>query len=252
MNSGFLLINKLSGPTSHDIVDELRKITGIKKIGHSGTLDPFASGLLIVAVGREATRQIAQFIKQDKTYVAKLHLGAVSDTYDRTGRVRNVARPRDILSGLFRTKIEKILQKFVGPQKQIPPMYSAKKINGKKLYELARQGKEIERNPIDINIHYIKQLAAMGLPPAAHTECSGAHIIIEVRVSSGTYIRSLANDIGQALGCGAYLEELKRTRIGNHELGGAVDIAALNKKNWRQALMACPDERPQETIFSLK
>lgn len=226
MDSGFLLINKPSGPTSHDIIDGLRKITGVKKIGHAGTLDPFASGLLIVAVGREATRQIAQFVKQDKIYVAKLHLGAVSDTYDRTGRAQNVTRPRDILPDLSKTKIEKILQRFVGPQKQIPPMYSAKKISGKKLYELARQGKEVERKPVDINIAYIKIL-----------EHAGKKLTIETRVSSGTYIRSLAHDIGQALGCGAYLEELKRTRIGNYELEDAVDIAALNKENWRQELI---------------
>lgn len=223
--SGFLLINKPAGPTSHDIVDELRRISGERKIGHAGTLDPFASGLLIVAVGREATRNIAQFVKQDKVYIAKLHLGATSDTFDRTGVIQNVQRSLDILS---KVKIKKILKKFVGEQKQIPPMYSAKKVGGKKLYELARKGIEVERKPVEINLHYIKLLSFIPYLSS---------IIIETQVSSGTYIRTLAHDIGQALGCGAYLEELTRTEIGKYKLENAVETKNLTKENWTRFII---------------
>ncbi len=252
MPNGFLLIHKPSGPTSHDIIDELRRITGERKIGHAGTLDPFATGLLIVAVGREATRQISNFSKMDKTYVAKLHLGATSDTYDRTGSIQQLVRPHKLLS---EEEIKKVLQKFVGEQTQIPPMYSAKKVHGKKLYELARKGIEIERKPADINIHYIKLLEFTTLPilsltkernstqsPSLDEEGLGAvdnasHLIIETRVSSGTYIRTLAHDIGQALGCGAYLEELQRTEIDKYNLKNAVETKNLTKENWPEHLI---------------
>jgi tRNA pseudouridine55 synthase len=230
MPTGFLLINKPAGPTSHDIVDQLRRITGERKIGHAGTLDPFASGLLIVAVGREATRQISNFSKMDKTYIAKIHLGATSDTQDRTGKL---SITNDELR-ITEKEIRKILEKFVGEQKQIPPMYSAKKVGGKKLYELARKGIEIERKPADIKIEYIKILEFTPhlTPPYKGGERGAPHLIIETRVSSGTYIRALANDIGQALGCGAYLEELTRTEIGKYKSDNAISLDKLNADNW--------------------
>jgi tRNA pseudouridine55 synthase len=213
--NGFLLINKPSGPTSHDIINRLRRITGIKKIGHAGTLDPFASGLLIVAVGRESTREISKYVKLDKTYIADLHLGAISDTYDRTGTIQ-LKMKNEKLYNAPRVKIkdiEKVLDDFVGHQKQIPPMFSAKKVNGKKLYQLARKGIEIEREPVDIEIYNIKLL-----------NYEWPNLRIEVRVSSGTYIRSLAYDIGEKLACGAYLNELKRTSIGKHDLKDAISL----------------------------
>ncbi|HRH22301.1 MAG TPA: tRNA pseudouridine(55) synthase TruB, partial [bacterium] len=145
--SGFILINKPVGPTSHDIIDKLRRITGLKKIGHAGTLDPLASGLLICAIGRAATRQIDGFVKQDKVYEAEMTLGATSDTYDSQGLI--VAREVEAVS---RELIEKTLLKFVGEQWQVPPMYSAKKVAGQKLYELARKGIEIKREPCRIII----------------------------------------------------------------------------------------------------
>lgn len=222
MKTGFLLINKPSGPTSHDIIDELRKITGVRKIGHAGTLDPFASGLLIVAVGREATKNIAKFVKLNKTYVAKLKLGAISDTYDRTGTLQNVSRPWHILS---EKNIKKTLKKFEGRQKQVPPMYSAKKIKGKKLYELARKGIEVEREPATIIIEYIKLI-----------NYSWPVLEIKTKVSSGAYIRSLAHDIGQSLGSGAYLEELERTEIGDYKLENAIETSRINEDNWRKFL----------------
>ena len=222
MKSGFLLINKPSGPTSHDIIYRLRKITDIKKIGHAGTLDPFASGLLIVAIRREATREIAKFVKLDKTYIAQLNLGAMSDTYDRTGKIQELGIRNQEL-GI--KKIKKVLKKFEKEQKQVPPMYSAKKVKGKKLYELARKGIEIKRKPVDINIHYIKIL-----------KFAYPKLIIETRVSSGTYIRSLAHDIGQTLGCGAYLKKLERTEIGKYKLKNAKKLINLNKNNWEKHL----------------
>ncbi|MFA5133544.1 MAG: tRNA pseudouridine(55) synthase TruB [Patescibacteria group bacterium] len=229
MNSGFILINKPSGPTSHDIIDRLRRITGERRIGHAGTLDPFANGLLIVAVGREATRQISDFSKLDKTYIAKLRLGATSDTQDRTGKIQLQITNEELR--ITEEKIKKALEKFTGPQMQTPPMYSAKKIKGKKLYELARQGIEVEREPVKINVYYIKLLELTKEDKTENT----THLIIETRVSSGTYIRTLAHDIGQALGCGAYLEELARTEVGEHSLKDAADLEDL-KNSWEKYL----------------
>jgi len=225
---GFILLNKPSGPTSHDMVDQLRRITGIRRIGHAGTLDPFASGLLIMAVGRTATREISSLVKMDKEYEAELRLGAVSDSHDRTGKISENLKAEK----LDQSVILEALLKFVGPQKQIPPMHSAKKVGGHKLYELARKGIEIEREPSDIVIYSLELLSYQW--PA---------LKIRVHCSSGTYIRSLAYDIGQALGCGAYLNELKRTKIGSYELKKAHTIDEL--KNW-QNFIFFPDSFANE------
>ncbi len=197
---GFIVVNKPSGPTSHDVISYLRRLTGVKKIGHAGTLDPFASGVLVVAVGRKYTKQINQFVKLDKKYIAKLHLGAESSTYDREGKiilVKNPIKP-DI------NKVKLVLNEFIGEQEQIPPMFSAKKYKGKKLYELARAGIEIKRKPALITIYSLELI-----------DYNWPFLTIKVHCSSGTYIRSLAYDIGQKLGCGAYLEELERIAVGN-------------------------------------
>jgi len=216
---GFIIINKPVGPTSHGIINKLRKITGIKKIGHAGTLDPFASGVLICAIGRQATKQIDGFVKLKKEYVADLQLGAETDTYDREGVITKKVEPDfippqdDIVAGILKT--------FQGPQKQVPPMFSAKKIQGKKLYQLARKGVEIERQPSDIEIFYIQML-----------NYEWPRLKIKVGCSSGTYIRSLAFDIGRELGCSAYLQELQRTAVGNFNLEQAVEVEKLNENNW--------------------
>ncbi|MFC1678441.1 tRNA pseudouridine(55) synthase TruB [Patescibacteria group bacterium] len=216
--SGFLIINKPSGPTSHDIIDQLRKITNIKKIGHAGTLDPFASGVLIVAIGREATREISQFVKLDKKYIATLYLGANTDTYDKTGkRTERYSDETEITEN----QIQKITKDFIGQQKQIPPMYSAKKIKGKKLYELARKGIEIKREPVKIEIYNIKLL-----------EFKWPYLKIKIHCTSGTYIRSLAYDLGTQLGCGAYLDELERVAVGNCDIKQAIDLRDIDKNNW--------------------
>jgi len=219
--SGFLLINKPVGPTSHDIIDKLRRITSIKKIGHAGTLDPFASGLLIVAVGRQATKKISQYVKLDKEYVALLKLGAKTDTQDRTGKIEIIKEAKECEI----EEIKKVLKKFTGLQKQTPPMFSAKKVGGKKLYELARKGIEIKREPVEINIYEL-ELINYEWP------------IMEIRVkcSSGTYIRTLGNDIGEALGCGAYLEELKRTKVGEFLESRAISLEEIKSENWTENL----------------
>ena len=219
--SGFILINKPSGPTSHDIIDKLRRITGLKKIGHAGTLDPLASGLLICAIGRAATKQIDSFVKQDKVYEAEMVLGATSDTYDSQGVV--IVKDCEPVS---RELIEKTLLKFTGEQDQIPPMYSAKKVAGKKLYELARQGIEIKREPCRIVISEL-ELISYEWPK----------VKIRVACSSGTYIRSLVYDIGEDLGVGAYMSALLRTRIGSFELAGAVELEDLSRENWGEYLI---------------
>lgn len=210
--TGFLLVDKPVGPTSHDVVDVARRALRTRKVGHAGTLDPFASGLLILAVGR-MTKEISKFVGLDKAYLAKLKLGASSDTMDRTGVI---AEQKDC-APVSREAFEAALEKFRGEIDQVPPMYSAKKIGGKKLYELAREGKEVERAPVRVTVHEL-ELISYAWPFAE----------IRTRVSSGTYIRALADDLGKSLACGAYLEELRRTKIGPHDVKDAVapkDIA---------------------------
>ncbi len=191
------------------MVGYLRKVTNIKKIGHAGTLDPFATGLLIIGIGRDATKQLDEFQKLPKTYIATLRLGATSDTYDRTGKITETTVPDKIIS---EKDILITFQYFIGKQNQIPPMYSAKKVNGKKLYELARKGIEITRKPNKIEIFSI-ELLSFDYP----------YLKIQVHCSSGTYIRSLAHDIGQKLGVTAYCDELERTAIGKYTVVQAHD-----------------------------
>jgi tRNA pseudouridine55 synthase len=224
MDSGFLVINKKSGPSSHDVISELRRITGIRKIGHAGTLDPFASGVLVCAISREATKRIRKFVEMEKEYKAEIFLGAKSDTYDRTGEISDMKINSDHLGREF---VEKIVKDFIGKQKQLPPMYSAVKVRGKKLYELAREGKTSLRPPTDIEIFDI-EILAYEFPK----------LNLKVKCSSGTYIRSLAFDIGEKLKCGAYLNELSRTKIGEFKVEDAIKIRDLTKDNWRNFLLS--------------
>lgn len=223
MQSGFILINKPVGPTSHTIVNKLRRITSIKKIGHAGTLDPFADGLLILAIGRESTKKISNFVKLDKEYVASLILGATTDTYDNEGTIKRFNS--QISQYPIKDEILAVLESFLGKQAQIPPMFSAKKVQGQKLYELARQGIEIERQPSQIEIFSIELM-----------EYNYPHLQIKVHCSSGTYIRSLGHDIGQKLECGAYLENLKRTKIGRFDVKDSTTLEELTKENWENYL----------------
>lgn len=227
MIHGFLLIDKPKNWTSHDVVGYIRKITGIKKIGHAGTLDPFATGLLVVGVGREATKRLDDFKQLPKTYIATIHLGKVSDTEDSTGNI--TPYPQTNTHRLTREIIDKTLQTFVGEQNQIPPMFSAKKIQGKKLYELARKGITVERAPNRVTIFSLRCLSF-----------ENDVITVEALVSSGTYIRSLARDIGEKLGVGAYCEELQRTKIGDYTVQNATIPEVLERTDFEKNLFITP------------
>lgn len=218
----FLLINKPKGMTSHDVIDEIRKITGISKVGHAGTLDPNATGLLIVGVGRQSTKKLGEISKNTtKTYIAEIILGEERDTDDVLGKVRNSSVKVRIK--VPKSKIEKVLESFLGEQEQMPPDYSAIKIKGNKAYEFARKGKSLHLKVRKINIHYIK-LIRYNYPL----------LKVKVKVSSGTYIRALARDIGRNLGCGAYLKDLVRTEIGDKKLEIAASLDILSDDNWKK------------------
>ncbi len=219
--SGFLLVDKPAGITSHDVVDAVRRVTGIRRVGHSGTLDPFATGLLIIGVNA-ATKQLGNLQGLPKTYVATMYLGTTSDTGDITGVLTTRSDVRCEMSDVKST-----LPSFLGPISQIPPMYSAKKVGGKKLYELARAGKTIERKPVRVTISSIR-LLDYNWPQAE----------IVVTCSSGTYIRTLVEDIGKALGSGAYTEALRRTAIGSWHIEDALPLDGLNRENWQAYLLS--------------
>lgn len=196
-------INKPAGITSHNVVNKLRKFYDIKKIGHAGTLDPFATGVLILLVGRDATKRSDEFMKQDKIYRTKLKLGYISDTYDKDG----VIQEYNIQKVPTRAEIDSIITSFIGEISQIPPMYSAIKINGKKMYELARKGQSIDIPPRLVNIYNIDIL-----------DYTYPYLTLDIACSSGTYIRSLGYDIGMKLQTGAYLEELERRQSGEFNI----------------------------------
>src|SRR3989338_1466347 len=221
----FLLINKPPNITSHDVIDRLRQITSIQKIGHAGTLDPFATGLLIVAIGRESTKKLNQLLKLDKIYQATLHLGAISNTYDKTGLIQLTTDNKQLTT----KKIQETLKNFIGPQLQTPPPFSAKKINGQKAYNLARKGLVPKLKPQKINIYNIKLNKSL---------ITNYYLLITVHCSSGTYIRRLAHDIGKKLGSGASLEKLRRTQIGTFKLKDAISLNKLTKNNWQKFTLA--------------
>lgn len=206
---GFLLVDKPAGMTSHDVVNKVRRTTGEQRVGHAGTLDPFATGLLIVGVGREATRRFSEFVGLDKTYEATAYLGATSTTDDVDG----VIIPRDGARAPSREEVSQALASFLGTHEQVVPAYAAKKVNGKKLYEYARAGQAVPRVTTPVTIHAI-ELLSFEYPTLS----------FRVHVSSGTYIRALARDIGEVLGSGAYLTALRRTAIGPYTVAHATDI----------------------------
>lgn len=219
--SGLLNINKPPDMTSHAVVEVIRQETGLKRVGHAGTLDPFAIGVLIICLNR-ATR-LAEYIKNErKTYNAKLRLGAMTNTYDRTGikKLIRVKRKPTL------EEVKNVLRDFIGPQEQMPPMYSARKVKGKKLYEYARQGKEVERKPAKIIISDIKLL-----------EYKYPYLRLKVACSAGTYIRSIGHDIGIKLKTGAYVASLVRTRIGNFVIKDSIPLREINNENWQKLLL---------------
>ena len=213
MTGGFLLVDKGGGWTSHDVVAKVRRIAGQKKVGHAGTLDPMATGLLVLALGR-ATRLLRFIQDLPKEYVARAQLGVATDTLDAEGAVLE-REPMAIDAADLRSA----MARFVGPIMQVPPMVSALKVGGKRLYELAREGKEVEREARPVHIY---ELELTDFAPSAYPE-----VAFRVVCSRGTYVRTLADDLAAGLGGRAHLTELRRTRIGALQVGDAHTIADL-------------------------
>lgn len=231
MANGILIVDKPVGWTSQDVAAKLRGVFHERRVGHGGTLDPMATGVLPVFIGR-ATRAAEFMESAEKEYVAGLRLGLVTNTQDTSGETL-CEQPVSVT----REQLEAVLRRFTGPIEQIPPMYSAVKIGGRKLYELARKGQEIERAPRAVTIHELELL-----------DGGGADWTLRVRCSKGTYVRTLCHDIGAALGCGGCMSSLRRTMAGRFMLDGALtmeqilDFAAQNDP---QALLM-----PVDALFS--
>lgn len=213
MIHGIINVYKEKGYTSHDVVAKLRGIAGQKKIGHTGTLDPDAEGVLPVCLGK-ATKVCELLTDKDKTYRAVLFLGQTTDTQDASGTVLETSD----ISNLNESQVTEAVQSFVGEYAQIPPMYSALKVGGKKLYELAREGKTVERKARNVKIHSIKILR-VDLP----------RVEMEVSCSKGTYIRTLCHDIGEKLGVGGCMESLLRVRVGRFVLADSLRLSEIQK-----------------------
>ncbi|HSX14758.1 MAG TPA: tRNA pseudouridine(55) synthase TruB [Candidatus Saccharimonadales bacterium] len=205
--NGLLVINKPKGITSFDVIRQLRRITGERKIGHTGTLDPMATGVMILLFG-SATKRAGEYSQLDKTYLAEITLGFTSSTGDAEGELREISDTRP-----DRGQVESVLTAFIGTIKQTPPVYSAIKIGGQEAYKRARRGEEVEMPTRQVTIHSIKLI-----------EYDYPKLTIQADVSSGTYIRTLAADIGQKLGTGAYLSALERTKAGDFNLDQAISL----------------------------
>ncbi len=209
---GFIVIDKPQGWTSHDVVAKMRGLLKERKIGHLGTLDPLATGVLVLAVGRDATKQISGFMGADKEYEGELEFGKVSDTYDSEGKVDSTGFD---LTSLTKENVNEAMGQFWGKTLQMPPAFSAKKVNGKKAYELARAGKPVDLKAREVEMH------------GELLEWKPPFLRFRMGVSSGTYIRSFAHDLGQILGCGAILTALRRTRVGEFTLEEARTIESF-------------------------
>lgn len=220
---GLILIDKPAGMTSHDVVDAVRKIAGTRRVGHAGTLDPFATGLLILGIGR-ATKSLSNLVGLDKEYLVTARLGASTDTYDVEGTIA----PRTVAHIPETKDIELALQNFRGGYRQKAPAFSAKKVQGKRLYELAREGKtdvEALRPEKDVRLDRLKIV-----------EYAWPKLSLDVKGSSGIYIRSLVHDIGEALHVGAYAEILRRTAIGPYSVQDAIPLKDLDRNRLNQGL----------------
>ncbi|ONN27311.1 tRNA pseudouridine synthase B [Thermosipho affectus] len=203
---GFLNVYKPKGVTSHDVIDEIRKKLGTRRVGHAGTLDPFAEGVLVVGIG-SATRLLEYLQVERKKYFVKILLGITTETFDITGEV-----VEERVCDKAEEEIIETIKSFKGRYKQVPPAYSAKKYKGERLYKLARKGKIISLPPVEVEIYSIENIK-INIP----------HVTLEVEVSKGTYIRSLCMDIGYKLGCGATAEELVRISVGDFELKNSIN-----------------------------
>ncbi|MFA6308535.1 MAG: tRNA pseudouridine(55) synthase TruB [Clostridia bacterium] len=210
---GILNILKPPGMTSFDVVAYLRGVLKTRKIGHTGTLDPEAVGVLPVCIGN-ATKAIEFMTDKDKTYIAEITLGIETDTQDATG---NIISTKDV--NVERCRFESVLKTFEGKINQIPPMYSAVKINGRKLYELAREGKTVERKPREVNVYSLKCIG----------QRSNVKYLMEIKCSKGTYIRTLCADIGNELSCGAHMSFLVRTNAGPFDIGSSIRLSEIRE-----------------------
>ena len=227
--SGVLVIDKPIGLTSHDVVQIIRRGTGIRRAGHTGTLDPRASGVLVVLIG-PAVRLSEYVSASDKRYQATIRLGSTTDTYDSEGMVTSESPANHITE----EKFDEILQTYVGEIEQVPPPYSAVKVKGKKAYEMARKGDQVELEPRKIQVYSLEIL-----------EWDPPEVVIDAYCSSGTYVRSLANDLGESLGTGAYLIGLRRTKSGRFTLREAVPLRRLKEAfqagDWYKFLIPAAD-----------
>ena len=217
MMNGIVVVNKPNGLTSHDVVDKVRKKFRIKKVGHAGTLDPLATGVLVMLIGK-TTKLSRQFTSFDKAYRATMKLGVRTDTADTQGKVIATSS----FNHITREQVEYALQKFIGGIEQIPPMVSAVRMRGKRLYELARQGIEVTRESRPITIHVLR--LERFEPPLVE---------IYLECSKGTYVRQLADDIGSALGCGACITQIERTKVGEFSIEHSVKLEELNERHIR-------------------
>ena len=231
--NGILLIDKEPGWTSNDVVVKLKGVLHERRIGHSGTLDPMATGLLVVFVGR-ATRAVPFAEHDSKRYLASLRLGVTTDTQDTTG---NILQTRSV--DMDEERLREILPRFLGEQTQIPPMYSAIRIKGRHLYDIARKGGEVERAPRPITIH---ELTLLGR--------EGEDYLLNVRCSKGTYIRTLCHDLGQALGCGGCMAALRRTASGAFRVEDARKIGEITRAD-RDTLLAVDSLFPDAAAMAL-
>ncbi|MCZ6916681.1 MAG: tRNA pseudouridine(55) synthase TruB [Gemmatimonadetes bacterium] len=207
-----MLVDKPAGPTSHDVVDVVRRAIGVRRVGHTGTLDPFASGLLVMVVGR-ATRLARYLVHQRKRYTGIVRLGTTTDSDDRTGEVTATS---EAWTGLTQDDVHRAMAALVGAGRQRPPAFSAKKIGGRRAYELARAGQAIPLADVEVEILSF-----------SFTSMDGPDVGFDVLVSGGTYIRSLARDLGTRLGCGAHLAELRRTELGRFAVRDACPADAV-------------------------
>ncbi len=212
--NGLLLVDKPKGMTSHDVINILRRKLNIKKIGHAGTLDPEATGLLLVLISKASTKRASSFSGLDKTYEVRLTLGIKTDTADHTGKIISEKKVADF----SKKQIDEVFARFSGDILQVPPMVSAKKVGGKKLYQLARKGISIERQPQKIRISQIN-ISKVDLP----------HIYFSLRCSKGTYVRTLCEDIGEVFGCGAHMNGLRRTSVGGYSVKEAIEVENIKR-----------------------
>jgi tRNA pseudouridine55 synthase len=221
---GALIIDKPAGITSHDVVARVRRVAGTRRVGHAGTLDPFATGVLLVCIG-PATRLTQFLVGFDKEYLATVRLGFATDTQDLTGKQ---ITPLQSSKQTSLEELYRVIGELVGPRLQTPPMFSAKKVGGERLYRAAREGREVAREPVPITIHSIELIEPE--PTFDRTNADGTtDLRILVRCSSGTFVRTLASEIGDRLGCGAHLGALRRTAVGRFRIEEAVELDELER-----------------------